>query len=968
MPILRISSNKSPTSISSGITASNVSSSVSGNMNLIQAQINQKNSDYINVRNAVKILETYSNWNGYIKIYTEVENNFQVDDIVYISYIESITGSTIFNLENPSNPILSFDEFTGITFNKYYNGYKVLYTNLYKNEIVIDRYYNDIPAGSVLKYQYLSKVSCRGGNYFDSISDGIVFYNCNVFNGDFATVSGYVFETGATLAYSKSKISNYKISIGIEGAIISIAEFSTTSDFYGYYLLIAPVGTNYLTCSLSGYTTYSKLITLTKNTNYSETIELIPTGVTTTTTTTISDTGTTTTSTTIAGTTTTTTLAGTTTTTTLAPTTTTTTLAPTTTTTTLAPTTTTTTTITGTTTTTTTLAGTTTTTTTSTGTTTTTTTISGTTTTTTTHLTTTTTTTLAPTTTTTTTHLTTTTTTLAPTTTTTTTITGSTTTTTTSAFLGTTYYVSNTGNDALDGKSEINAWKTISKVNSSTFNAGDRILFNKGDTWREEKLTVPRSGTVGSYMQFGSYGTGNRPQIFGSKISTGWSDQGSNIWRSTTTFTDPSTISDILSGGDVFFVKLDGTVSWGIKTATLNADYKWRMSGSYIEVFSVGTPSSYYSSVEVPQQTYIIFLDFKNYLNFTGLHIAYCTEVAISGHEGGTGVNGQGLTIDDCEVGCVGIKNEGYGTEAYYSNFWVKNSEFHDCGRRAISLHLYADGFNLTNIKIEDNYFHDGYHTTGPDFSVGSWSGYGAGIDGVIIRRNLFYDPADAGGVEGSEQMFFQNDKEYGSGAVLRNIYIYSNIFNSSINHGINMEGTDNIYIYNNTFYNFSAAAAPYDRALIAVFNEISGVRPNINVNIKNNIFYTNTSTEVDALGHLIGELFLNSYQSKTEVKPNYNLYYRPNTSYIIVQWEGHYTYDSTEFVTGIQGVLQYELNSPTPANPNFVNPSINNFNVQAGSPAIHLGTPITVDSNFDGLDYEGNAYANPPTIGAFEY
>ncbi|MGD1156448.1 MAG: hypothetical protein ABSA41_11525 [Terriglobia bacterium] len=46
-----------------------------------------------------------------------------------------------------------------------------------------------------------------------------------------------------------------------------------------------------------------------------------------------------------------------------------------------------------------------------------------------------------------------------------------------------TYYVDNcvvTGNDTNSGASSSTPWLTIAKVNSSTFSAGDSILFEKG--------------------------------------------------------------------------------------------------------------------------------------------------------------------------------------------------------------------------------------------------------------------------------------------------------------------------------------------------------------------------------------------------------------------------------------------------------------------------------------------------------
>ena len=71
----------------------------------------------------------------------------------------------------------------------------------------------------------------------------------------------------------------------------------------------------------------------------------------------------------------------------------------------------------------------------------------------------------------------------------------------------TTYYISASGNDANNGISISTPWKTISRVNSRSFFAGDSILFRNGDIWRET-LVVPSSGSAGAYITFSSYGTG----------------------------------------------------------------------------------------------------------------------------------------------------------------------------------------------------------------------------------------------------------------------------------------------------------------------------------------------------------------------------------------------------------------------------------------------------------------------------
>ena len=64
------------------------------------------------------------------------------------------------------------------------------------------------------------------------------------------------------------------------------------------------------------------------------------------------------------------------------------------------------------------------------------------------------------------------------------------------------------------------AWDTIADVNAASFSAGDSVLFARGCTWREQ-LTVPSSGSAGSPITFGAYGTGDNPIINGADVITG---------------------------------------------------------------------------------------------------------------------------------------------------------------------------------------------------------------------------------------------------------------------------------------------------------------------------------------------------------------------------------------------------------------------------------------------------------------
>ena len=85
-----------------------------------------------------------------------------------------------------------------------------------------------------------------------------------------------------------------------------------------------------------------------------------------------------------------------------------------------------------------------------------------------------------------------------------------------SAGEGKTYYVDQDGgNDANSGTSEKEAWSSLEKVNETTFQPGDKLLFEKGDEWVGQ-LSPKGSGEEGNPIVIGSYGDGNeRPLISG---------------------------------------------------------------------------------------------------------------------------------------------------------------------------------------------------------------------------------------------------------------------------------------------------------------------------------------------------------------------------------------------------------------------------------------------------------------------
>jgi hypothetical protein len=112
----------------------------------------------------------------------------------------------------------------------------------------------------------------------------------------------------------------------------------------------------------------------------------------------------------------------------------------------------------------------------------------------------------------------------------------------------TTYYVDSVyGSDTSSGTSSSTPWKTLAKVNSTTFSHGDSILFRAGETWAGQ-LHPLGNGWAGSPITISSYSTGAMPIIDGGLLSGGGAVYLSN--QSYWTITGLEVVSD--SGVDNF--------------------------------------------------------------------------------------------------------------------------------------------------------------------------------------------------------------------------------------------------------------------------------------------------------------------------------------------------------------------------------------------------------------------------------
>ena len=113
----------------------------------------------------------------------------------------------------------------------------------------------------------------------------------------------------------------------------------------------------------------------------------------------------------------------------------------------------------------------------------------------------------------------------------------------------TTYYLSSSsGNDSNSGTDPSSAWRSINKLNSVSLQAGDNVLFQRGDTFYGN-VTISNSGSGGNPITFGAYGSGPKPIVTGFTKVTSWNSLGGNIWESSNPVSTLSNLKLVVVNG-----------------------------------------------------------------------------------------------------------------------------------------------------------------------------------------------------------------------------------------------------------------------------------------------------------------------------------------------------------------------------------------------------------------------------------
>lgn len=492
---------------------------------------------------------------------------------------------------------------------------------------------------------------------------------------------------------------------------------------------------------------------------------------------------------------------------------------------------------------------------------------------------------------------------------------------------------------------------TIAEVNALGSGAGDTISFKKECEWRGVQLTVPGSGSAGSYVVYNSYGTGDKPKIFGSLQAITWTAEGhANIWQSATSVSDPNVGDD----QDICFVEPDDSVKWGTfgaysaDFANLTGEYYWTWNANTVYVYAATDPDSRYTSVEVQQIETIIDLNNKDYIKIDNLELAY----SVNGVKDRYAMPERtGITVSNCHIhhmGCInlGFDNPGYGIHVCYNNMLIEYNIIHDTGRRGCCIYNYMTD-SVQHIVVHDNEFYDGTHTTGLDMSSGS-VGNSGGIDSIWIYNNYVHDKNEVKPWV-SVSMYIDGSGT-GTGKI-HHLWFYNNIMVYESASGLRLSEIYDAYVYNNTFYESNTN---YSSSLLAI--DYGGP-----IKVKNNIFYT-TQPE---LWSYEGSCIQTSNIASNLIDANYNLVYRPDVTDVAYLILGT-SYSTSEWAD-IKTDLGWELNSPNPADPLFINVTlpmeVDSLMIDALSPAVDAGIGVGINT-----DYRDSLRDENPDIGAYEY
>ncbi|WP_240343726.1 DNRLRE domain-containing protein [Paenibacillus sp. SYP-B3998] len=510
---------------------------------------------------------------------------------------------------------------------------------------------------------------------------------------------------------------------------------------------------------------------------------------------------------------------------------------------------------------------------------------------------------------------------------------------------GSTYYVdASRADDSGNGLSPSAAWKSLGKVNSTTFQPGDRLLFKTGGVWTGQ-LWPKGSGAAGSPIVIDQYGTGSKPVIHGAGNS-----YNQTISKSTTTYNTGT-------------VLLKNQEYWEINNLEVTNDEDFATDNNDTSALRGGI--------------YFVIDSNESDRLYSHIYIQNCYVHDVDSY------NNAGSKENGAIIGVIkGTSATSQVTKARFDDLRVVNNTIDKVDRVAIRLAAHAnyvgdDSFSTTATYKYGNWNTNVYIANNVMSDVGGDGIILRDTDGAVVEYNTLNNfskriSSAAAGIwtAVSKNSVFQYNEVYGGPAsnqdgcaydldefLENDVYQYNYSHDNPMGFMLFMGTNKNDIVRYNVSQNDGLIWRHF------AFNELSPAY------VYNNVFYYNSASS--------------AINGDTSVKTGYNFYnnifYNTNPSQT-TNWNctgcwNALTYNKNVFY---EASGNHSTNEPTDtgkitADPQFVNPggatlglaSADAYKLRTGSPALGTGKVI---ANNGGKDYFGNTVSATaaPNIGIY--
>lgn len=492
---------------------------------------------------------------------------------------------------------------------------------------------------------------------------------------------------------------------------------------------------------------------------------------------------------------------------------------------------------------------------------------------------------------------------------------------------GTTYYVdSDSGNDSNSGVAVSHPWKSLEKVNQTTFFPGDKILFKAGGSWIGQ-LHPLGSGNASNQITIDKYGEGNKPQI-------------------------------LANGQHVSAVLLDGQEYWTIRNLevtnddpTVSPDPYGIRHGIYIRAKTSGITSNIFI-----EDCEVHHIEGENRRNVQpSMYFNAAIYISVPGRSSATkhfdNVQVTNSYVHDVRTAGIKINQESdYIVDQYNTNFKISNCVVRNTGSDGIIMQCCVNPI-CEYTQVLDAGGRSTRHETvaGQSGSTGVIAGlWICGVQDCLIQYNEVARTRKINpGPHGGDGTAF--DPDWGVGGKLIHQYNYTHENEGGFILNCASFNYDNDYEKTICRYNVS----------VNDWQEIIQKDSNQLYEFYNNVFYNDMDTPWTRIasdgGNGLYRFWNNIFYVKQE--PDWGTNTFSNNCY----------YNPSQSMSGPSSDANAIL-----ADPQFINPGVlgdgmayaANYKIKAGSPCIDQGMAIADNG---GKDFWGNTVSGRPDIGAHD-